>query len=176
MSPAEYYNNEEIQMATRDLPAYPARGDRRWLDQRWLELLHQEGLSAFLSETPGLPHELDRAVAEFNRGQYWHCHETLESLWLPEHYPLRLFYHGLIKAAVGLLHLERHNQRGAMAKLRDAEHTLGPFLPHFMGINTDRLRQDVIQRLAYVESDQPMNWDAIDQLPAVKIHHAMPLC
>lgn len=159
-------------MTTRDLPAYPTRGDRRRLDQRWLELLRQEGLPTFLSETPAPPHELDRAVAEFNRGQYWHCHETLEGLWLPEHYPLRLFYHGLIKAAVGLLHLERHNQRGATAKLTDAEHTLAPFLPQFWGIDTDRLRQDVIQRLGYIKADQPVNWDVVDQLPAVKIHPA----
>jgi predicted metal-dependent hydrolase len=161
-------------MATRDLPTYPTKGDRRRLDQRWLGLLHQEGLSPFLSEAPAPPHELTLAVAEFNRGQYWQCHETLEGLWLPEHYPLRLFYHGLIKAAVGLLHLERHNQHGATAKLRDAEHTLAPFLPHFMGIDTDRLRQDVVQRLAYVESEQPVDWEAVDRLPAVKIHHAVP--
>lgn len=161
-------------MTTRDLPAYPTRGDRRRLDQRWLELLHREGLSPFLSETPASPHELLQAAEEFNRGQYWLCHETLESLWLPEHYPLRLFYHGLIKAAVGLLHLERHNQPGATAKLSDAQHTLAPFLPQFMGIKTDCLRQDVIQRLAYVESAQPVDWDAVDRLPPVKIHHAMP--
>jgi DUF309 family protein family protein len=166
---------EEIQMATRDLPVYPTRGDRRRLDQRWLELLRQEGLSPFLAEPPAPHRELDRAVEEFNRGYYWQCHETLESIWLPEHYPLRLFYHGLIKAAVGLLHLERHNQRGAMAKLRDAEYTLAPFLPDFMGIDTERLRQDVVQRLIYVEFDHSVDWEAVDQLPAVKIHHVMPL-
>jgi hypothetical protein len=159
-------------MAALELPAYPTRGDRRQLDQRWLELLRQEGLAAFLPEIPAPPPELGRAVAEFNRGQYWHCHETLESIWLPERYPLRLFYHGLIKAAVGLLHLERHNQRGAIAKLRDADYGLAPFLPRFMDIDTDRLRQDVAQRLSYVEFDGFVDWDALDQLPAVNIHPA----
>jgi uncharacterized protein len=161
-------------MATRDLPAYPSKGGRRQLDQRWLELLHQESLSTLLTESPEPPRELEHAVADFNRGQYWECHEILENLWLPEWYPLRLFYHGLIKAAVGLLHLERHNQRGAIAKLRDAEYTLTPFLPQFMGIDTDQLQQDVIQRLTYIRPDQSVDWDVVDRLTAVKIRQAMP--
>ena len=73
---------------------------------------------------PDPPPEFELALAEFNNGQFWECHETLERLWLPEQYPLRLFYHGLIKAAVGLLHLERRNRRGAISKLTDAVCTL----------------------------------------------------
>ena len=96
-------------VAAVNLPAYSSKGNRRTLDRWWLESLHREGRSRFLASVPEPPAELALAIAEFNRGQYWQCHETLERLWLPEQYPLRLFYHGLIKVAVGLLHLERHN-------------------------------------------------------------------
>ena len=100
-------------MADTNLPNYPSKGGRKKLDEEWLKALHRQGVAAFISDVISTPAELGRAIAEFNQGQFWHCHETLEMIWLPEKYPLRLFYHGLIKAAVGLLHLERRNRHGA---------------------------------------------------------------
>ena len=110
-------------------------------------------------------------MEEFNRGDYWRCHETLEGIWLPERYPVRLYYHALIKAAVGLLHLKKRNRRGAAAKLSDAEYGLAPFLPVFMGTNTSRLRRDVKDRLSYLQADEDVDWHVIDELPAVRIEH-----
>ncbi len=157
-------------MATVDLPVYPSRGNRRVLDSSWLALLHRDGLSQYLAQVPQPPEDLRLAIEEFNRGEYWRCHETLERVWLAEGYPVRLFYHGLIKAAVGLLHLERHNRQGAMAKLRDAEYSLVPFLPGFMGVNVEQLRRDIAERLAYLQADGRVGWEAIDGLPPVQIH------
>ncbi len=109
------------------------------------------------------------AVDEFNRGAFWSCHETLERLWLDASYPIRLFYHALIKAAVGLLHLERHNSRGAAAKLQDAIYGLVPFLPQFMGLDTDRLHLELVARLDLIETDGMVDWAAIQQLPRANI-------
>ena len=102
-------------MAQVELPTHPTKGGRRKLDRLWLERLHSGG---YFGPVPDTPDEFERAVLEFNRGEYWRSHETLEGLWLGEAYPLRLFYQGLIKTAAGLLHLERHNRRGAVAKRR----------------------------------------------------------
>ena len=159
-------------MTAQELATYPSKGNRQQLDRRWLSLLHREGLPSFPEGMPQPPVDLALAVEEFNQGQYWQCHETLERIWLPEHYPQRLFYHGLIKAAVGLLHLERHNRHGALVKLRDAEYTLVPFLPRFMGIDTDRLRRDVMERLAFLPESGPVHWEAIDRLPRVRLLHS----
>ena len=156
-------------MANEDLPAYPGRGNRRALDQRWLDRLHREGLERMPADQLRPPADLGLAVAQFNRGDFWTCHETLERVWLPESYPLRLFYHGLIKAAVGLLHLERRNRRGAALKLHDAAHTLGPFLPRFMGIDVERLKADTLERLTYLQVDGRVDWEAVGRLPPVRI-------
>ena len=152
-------------MAAVDLPTYPSKGNRRSLDSSWLALLHRDGLSSYLMKVPEPPADLSLAIKEFNQGEYWRCHETLERLWLAESYPLRLYYHGLIKSAVGMLHLERHNRRGAMTKLRDAEYSLGPFLPRFMGVDTERLRRDVIERLTYLQAISPRAWYQPDTIP-----------
>ena len=88
---------------------------------------------------------------------------------MSEEYPLRLFYHGLIKAAVGLLHLERHNRLGASLKLKDAERTLAPFIPGLMGLDIAKLLAEIKQRLKLIESDLISMEDSIDPLPAVQI-------
>ena len=95
-------------------------------------------------------------------------------LWLPEGYPLRLFYHGLIKAAVGLLHLERHNRHGGTAKLRDAQYALTPFSPKFMGVEIGNLLSDIGKRLAYCQDAEVADWYAIDQLAPVYLHFENP--
>ena len=89
---------------------------------------------------------------------------------MSEEYPLRLFYHGLIKAAVGLLHLQRYNRVGASIKLKDAERTLAPFIPEMMGIDIAKLLADIKQRLGLIDGDLVSIQDAIDPLPAVQIH------
>ena len=156
-------------MAYEDLPDYPSKGNRRTLDQRWLDRLHREGLGRLPANEQRPPADLGLAVAQFNRGDFWTCHETLERVWLPETYPLRLFYHGLIKAAVGLLHFKRRNRRGAALKLHDAVYTLSPFQPHFMGIDIDRLLRDTSDRLTYLQVDSPVGWEAVGRLPPVRI-------
>lgn len=154
------------------LPEYPVKGNRRELDQAWLEALHRYGIDRFLKENPQPPEGLTMAVEEFNQGQYWKCHETLEGVWLPERYPLRLFYHGLIKSAVGLLHMQRRNVRGGKVKLDDAQYALYPFQPQFMGIDTARLSEDIKARLAYARDTDQIDWETVENLPAVQIYLA----
>ncbi len=156
-------------MAAQELPNYPPKGGRRRLDQQWLCRLHRHGLSEMPGHERRPPAELVQAVVQFNQGSFWECHETLEQVWLPEKYPLRLFYQGLIKAAVGLLHLGRRNRRGAVIKLRESAYTLTPFQPHFMGIDIAGLRRDTLQRLTCLQEDGPVDWEAVGRLPPVRM-------
>ena len=161
-------------MSNGDLPTFAAKGERQKLDRDWIKLLHEKGLPPFLPGESGPPAKLGQAIREFNGAQYWQCHETLEELWLPEGYPLLLFYHGLIKAAVGLLHLERHNRQGGTAKLCDAQYALTPFSPRFMGVDIGNLLSDSSKRLVYCQDAEVADWSAIDRLPPVYIHFEKP--
>ena len=81
-----------------ELAQWPSRGNRRRLEERWLEQLERRGLATFLPEPPGVaPPQLSVAVDQFNAGAFWDCHETLEEVWLDTPYPLRFFYHSIIK-------------------------------------------------------------------------------
>ena len=118
---------------------------RRDRDLAWLARLKETGRQA-LEELPP-PQGLFQALEEFNRREFFQCHDTLEELWLKETYPIRLFYQGILKVAVGFHHLQRHNQRGAGSKISEGLDLLEPFAPRFMGVEVGKLRADAGQWL-----------------------------
>ena len=120
-----------------DLPPQPSKGNRRKLEGLWLEELERRGPKGPAAEEPErAPPSLYEAVDQFNAGLFWECHETLEAVWLETRYPLRFFYHGIIKAAVGFHHLSRHNVRGARPKLADSVRLLRLFQPRFLAFSS----------------------------------------
>ena len=94
-------------------------------------------LSGRLPNSP--PALLHKAVEQFNAGLFWECHETLEDLWLVTPYPLRHFYQGVLKIAVGFHHSDRHNVRGCRNKLGEGLRLLKVFTPSFLGLDTGAL-------------------------------------
>lgn len=81
-----------------------------------------------------------RGLALFNRGQFFACHEVWEELWLRSVGAEKLFYQGLIQAAVAILHAERGNLRGAVATWRKARAKLDALPAHHMGIALGEFR------------------------------------
>ena len=93
------------------------------------------------------PDALLRGIAEFNRGEYFVCHETLEALWKAERRPVRRLYQGVLQVAVALHHLERGNLPGARSMLAKAVTNLTPFPAPCLGVDVAALREDA-RRLA----------------------------
>ncbi len=148
------------------LPKWPSKGNRRRLEESWLDVLERDGLAAFLAVEPTpAPPALGTAIAQFNRREFWECHETLEAVWLTTPYPLRFFYHAIIKTAVGFHHLSRHNRHGATVKLADGVRLLRLFLPEYLGVRTESLLGDAAPWLRRLESDARLDWSEVDSLP-----------
>jgi uncharacterized protein len=61
--------------------------------------------------------ELLQAFGEFNREDWFECHETLEDLWVGSEGELRDFYQGILQVAVALLHWRRGNYKGSVLLL-----------------------------------------------------------
>lgn len=107
--------------------------------------------SPFPTSGGAAPPELQTAISQFNRGQYFACHETLEDLWLDERSQLRLFYQGVLLVGIGLLHLQRRNEPGGRGVLERGCRQLLAFAPVCMGVDVERLvreSQAVLQVLA----------------------------
>ena len=150
-------------------PSTPAKGERPALDRQWLDLIQDRGISAFL-QGPLVPpsRSSDRGPA-VQRRPVLALPRNLEEIWLVEGYPIRLFYQALLKSAVGLLHMERHNRRGALSKLRDAQTGLEPFTPSFMGIDTAKLLSEVVARIGLLEGGSVPDWADIEAKGQVRL-------
>jgi hypothetical protein len=55
-----------------------------------------------------------QAFGEFNRGDWYECHETLEDLWIGSEDEPRWFFQGMLQIAVALLHWRNGNYGGAV--------------------------------------------------------------
>ena len=159
-----------VSMHAIDLPRWPPKGKRRKLDQLWLEVLESRGLGAVVAEAATQPPgELWKATDEFNQRLFWECHETLEGIWLKTEYPIRLFYHAIIKVAVGFHHMARHNRHGARVKLADGIRLLRLFQPGFYGVRTDELSRESSAFLVRLENAGPVDWKMLDALTLPRI-------
>ncbi len=114
--------------------------------------------------------EMVRAFEQFNRGEYWHQHETLEAVWRAEtDESIRNFYKGILQVGVGFHHLTRHNYRGAVKVLTRGIAYLRPYAPQCMQVDVDRLIDEASTVLARVHALGPDRLAEIDvhDLPAV---------
>jgi len=70
----------------------------------------------YCEESP--PRQLLEAIRQFNTGEWFECHETLEDLWVGEEGEVRQFYQGVLQVAVALHHWRNGNFGGAISLLK----------------------------------------------------------
>ncbi len=97
--------------------------------------------------------QMIRACEQFNRGEYWHQHETLEAIWRAEaDVTMRNFYKGILQVGVGLHHLTRRNFNGTTKVLARGINYLRPYAPRCMGVDVARLIDEATRVLTRVEA------------------------
>ncbi len=79
----------------------------------------------------------------FNAGRYFEAHEAWEDLWRETRGPLRLYYQGLVQAAVGLHHLAHGNLNGARAQITKSLSKLEEYPGRFCRIDNQKLTSDL---------------------------------
>ena len=85
----------------------------------------------------------DEGLAFFNAGRFFECHEVWEEVWKCAAGTEKLFFQGMIQAAVAILHAQRGNYRGARSVWEKARSKLDPMPPVYMGIALDEFRDAV---------------------------------
>lgn len=81
--------------------------------------------------------EFWQGVEEFNRQQFYQCHDTLEAIWMAAVEPQKTFYQGILQVAVALYHLGNQNQRGAVILLGEGIHRLRRYGPTYADVDLD---------------------------------------
>ncbi|MFN8523827.1 MAG: DUF309 domain-containing protein [Chloroflexota bacterium] len=88
------------------------------------------------------PAALIEGVHQFNLGEFFEQHETLEILWRDTPEDVCYLYQGILLVGVGFYHLGRGNYHGAQAKLAAGIEMLEWFAPICRGVDV----QDLMER------------------------------
>ncbi len=87
--------------------------------------------------------EMLHAFEQFNRGEYWEQHETLELIWRAEKdTTIRNFYKGILQVGVGFHHLCKGNYNGVIKVLGRGINYLKPYAPQCYGVDVARLIEE----------------------------------
>ncbi len=98
-----------------------------------------------------LPELVLKGIEEFNKGEFYECHEYLEEAWIREPGRVRFLYQGILQVGVGFYHLNNGNWRGATGLLRNGTIRLKEFEPATLGIDIARLVWECNQCLKELE-------------------------
>jgi predicted metal-dependent hydrolase len=112
------------------------------------------------SEPP--PPLLAKGVEQFNRGEFFEQHETLEELWRAEPRPVRDLYRGILQIGVAFHHLRRSNYHGAVYMLERGGEYLRPFAPACQGVDVAGLLDAAGHALGEVKRLGPDHLDLFD--------------
>jgi hypothetical protein len=108
---------------------------------------------------------------QFNRGEFFEQHETLEDAWIAETDPVRYLYQGILQVGVGLYHLQRGNLRGARGMMAKGLRLLEPFRPRCLGVDVERFIADARRCLDAVEQLTPETLGDFDPALIPRVHY-----
>lgn len=112
-----------------------------------------------LSSATNLDAAFRQGVEQFNEGEFYACHDTIEALWMVADEPDRTFYQGILQVAVALYHLSNLNWRGAAILLGEGLNRLNKYDSHYGGIDVDGLITQVADLLHCLQVAGPERVD-----------------
>ena len=89
--------------------------------------------------TPSPCPEFWQGIKQFNHGDFYACHDTLEAIWMVADIPEKPFFQGILQLAVALYHLGNQNWRGAAILLGEGTRRLEPFEPSYREVDVSDL-------------------------------------
>jgi predicted metal-dependent hydrolase len=116
------------------------------------------------------PAALLAGIAQFNRGEFFEQHETLELLWRAERRDIRYLYQGILQIGVAFHHLRKLNHHGTVYMLTRGPNYLRPFAPSCQRVDVAALLRDAAAALAAVERLGPSRLAEFDWTLVPTVH------
>jgi predicted metal-dependent hydrolase len=117
------------------------------------------------------PPELRKAIDEFNAGEFFEQHETLELLWRATEGDIRHLYEGILQVGVGMHHLlANRNFHGAAVKLDHGIRLLEAFPAVCHGVDVGRLRSDASAARSHLLALGPGRLGEFDPALIPRVH------
>jgi predicted metal-dependent hydrolase len=100
---------------------------------------------------------LAEAIALFNRGDWYGCHDGFEALWHETAGAMRPVLQGILQIAVAELHHERGNLRGATILMGEGLGRLARTEDEALGLDLKFLRQTSGLRLLALQAGESLD-------------------
>ena len=113
-------------------------------------------------------------MEQFNRGEFFEQHETLEDLWRAETREVRRLYQGILQIGVAAYQIGRRNHHGAMHMLTRGPAYLRPFAPRCQTVDVAGLLGQAARMRAEVERLGPDGLDRFDWSLAPRVRLIEP--
>lgn len=101
------------------------------------------------------PDGLWQGIQQFNCGEFYACHDTLEAVWMEAPTAEKPFFQGILQLAVALYHLGNHNWRGATILLGEGSRRLEPFEPSYYSVDISDLLDCASAWLVHLQQSGP---------------------
>lgn len=111
-----------------------------------------------------MPSQFWQGIEQFNRREFYECHDTLEALWMEAVEPNKTFYQGILQIAVGIYHLSNNNWRGAVILLGEGMNRLRRYQPDYATVDVEQLLLESAAMLKVLQATDPANSEAVMQL------------
>jgi CheY-like chemotaxis protein len=90
-----------------------------------------------------LPAGVLQGVEQFNRREFYACHDSIELVWVDEPGDVRLMYQGILQISVAFYQVQQGNWPGMVKMMARGKGKLLPFLPRCQGIDLEGLLVDL---------------------------------
>lgn len=110
------------------------------LVQKYTRIIDQDELKSSCRE--GLTPLAVRGIEEFNRGEYFEAHESLELAWKDDESVGRELYRAILQIAVAYYQIMRGNYKGAAKMFLRLRQWIDPLPDYCRGVNVSKLRQE----------------------------------
>ncbi len=119
--------------------------------------------------------EYAEGIRHFNARDFFEAHEAWEAVWVRTTGHDRLFYKGLIHAAVALHHFGNGNLRGARKVIASCVQYLTPYVPRHLGLDVQGFLAQMQRCFAdLAAADEPARGARLDEalIPDIAIDPA----
>ncbi len=115
------------------------------------------------------PVRFQQGVDEFNSGQFYACHDTLEAIWMEAETREKPFYQGILQIAVAFYHLGNLNWRGGAILLGEGVNRLRRFEPEHESVDVETLVDQATEWLVLVQASGEAGLSALIEAPPVAL-------
>jgi CheY-like chemotaxis protein len=118
-----------------------------------------------------LPAGIVQGIEQFNRREFYACHDSIELVWMDEPGDVRLLYQGILQISVAFYQVQQGNWPGMVKMMARGKGKLLPFLPRCQGIDLEGLLAEVERREAALRELGPegMGEFDLDLLPGIRL-------